>query len=106
MKIPKNKLPLNLGNRMLYGQYAILCKHPKPTKFQTGKFAGQIAGKDLSQYVVKAANEFPEAIDILNTLKKDAEMALNGDWDRSDSGFFAQIKLITKFLNKLEDEKS
>ena len=30
----------------------------------------------------------------LRTLREDAEMALNGEWDRTDSGFEAQISLI------------
>ena len=54
-------------------------------------------------------------ISTLNTLKMDAEMALNGDWDVTGSGgplnnevaesFEAQINLIDEVLNLIEDEK-
>ncbi len=37
-------------------------------------------------------------IDTLITLQEDAEWALNGNWDRSDSGFEAQIQLINSVL--------
>ena len=37
-------------------------------------------------------------ISTLNTLRQDAEMALNGEWDRTDSGFEAQIILIDDVL--------
>lgn len=47
-----------------------------------------------------------EIIDVLNTLKKDAEMALSGEWDCTtqegiETGFIAQIEIIEKLLNKL-----
>ena len=37
-------------------------------------------------------------ISTLNTLRQDAEMALNGEWDKTDSGFEAQITLIDMVL--------
>jgi hypothetical protein len=37
---------------------------------------------------------FEPLVSTLNTLRKDAEMALNNEWDRTDSGFEAQITLI------------
>jgi hypothetical protein len=37
-------------------------------------------------------------ISTLNTLREDAEMALNGEWDRTDGGFKAQIILIDDVL--------
>ena len=37
-------------------------------------------------------------ISTLNTLREDAEMALNGKWDKTDSGFEAQITLIDMVL--------
>ena len=37
-------------------------------------------------------------ISTLNTLREDAEMALNGEWDKTDSGFEAQIDLIDMVL--------
>jgi len=37
-------------------------------------------------------------ISALNTLREDAEMALNGEWDRTDGGFEAQIILIDNVL--------
>jgi hypothetical protein len=43
-------------------------------------------------------------IEILNILFEDAEMALNGDWDRSDEGFEAQITLIDECLTKIEND--
>ena len=37
-------------------------------------------------------------INALETLREDAEMALNNEWDRTDSGFEAQISLINDVL--------
>jgi hypothetical protein len=37
-------------------------------------------------------------VSTLNTLRLDAEMALNGEWDKTDSGFEAQITLIDMVL--------
>ena len=42
-----------------------------------------------------------EVIDTLNTLREDAEMALDGRWDKSDHGFESQIMVIDQMLNKL-----
>ena len=33
------------------------------------------------------------------TLREDAEMALSGEWNKSDEGFEAQISLIDEVLN-------
>ena len=41
---------------------------------------------------------FEPLVSTLNTLRKDAEMALNNEWDRTDSGFEAQITLIDMVL--------
>jgi hypothetical protein len=41
---------------------------------------------------------FEPLVSTLNTLRKDAEMALNNEWDRTDSGFEAQIILIDNVL--------
>ena len=37
-------------------------------------------------------------VDALITLQEDAEWALEGRWDRSDSGFEAQIELINSVI--------
>lgn len=47
-----------------------------------------------------------EVKNLLKTLKKDAEMALNGEWDCTteegiQTGFSAQITLIDEILKKL-----
>lgn len=39
-----------------------------------------------------------ELIEILEVLKEDAEMAINGDWDKSNEGFQDQIDLIDNTL--------
>ena len=48
-----------------------------------------------------------EIISILETLKRDAEMALSGEWDCTtqegiETGFNAQVELIEGLLNKLK----
>lgn len=47
-----------------------------------------------------------EVINLLNTLKKDAEMALSGEWGVVDNemkdGFECQISLINEMLTKLK----
>jgi len=37
-------------------------------------------------------------VDALITLQEDAEWALEGKWDRTDSGFKAQIELINSII--------
>ena len=37
-------------------------------------------------------------VDALITLQEDAEWALDGKWDRTDSGFEAQIELINSVI--------
>ena len=37
-------------------------------------------------------------VDALITLQEDAEWALDGKWDRTDSGFEAQIQLINSVI--------
>lgn len=39
---------------------------------------------------------------ILLTLKEDAEMALDGRWDKTDKGFEAQLHLIDEALEELK----
>jgi len=39
-------------------------------------------------------------IKAVKTLKKDAEMALDGRWDKADAGFLAQINLINAVLQE------
>lgn len=46
---------------------------------------------------------------VLECLKKDAEMALSGEWDTTtqegiDTGFEAQVSLITPLLDRLTRE--
>lgn len=90
MNIPKDKLPLKRTNLLMYGQYGIMCKHPYPKYTDEPKFAGQIAYKDLSKYVVIATNNFQEAIELLNKciVKEDYTM-------------YSKIK---KFLDNIEKE--
>lgn len=47
-----------------------------------------------------------EAISVLETLREDAEMALDGRWDvaHDDGGFKAQINAIDELVNKLKKE--
>jgi len=43
--------------------------------------------------------EVKELKKTLRILREDAEMALNGEWDRSDDGFKDQIVLIDSVLD-------
>jgi|LakMenE01Jun11ns_1017448.scaffolds.fasta_scaffold9958435_13 hypothetical protein len=43
-----------------------------------------------------------ESCEILNTLRIDAEMALCGDWDKSDEGFETHINMIDDFFFKVD----
>lgn len=46
-----------------------------------------------------------ETIALLKMLKADAEMALEGEWDRSDEGFKAQIRNIDEMLFKIKNQQ-
>jgi hypothetical protein len=41
----------------------------------------------------------------LKTLRRDAEMAISGEWDRTDHGFFGQIELINEVIGE-EDQRT
>jgi hypothetical protein len=61
---------------------------------------------EYSQTMVKNVLHIKEnVVDVLNTLKRDAEMALSGEWDCTTSegieSFNDQIELIDKLLDKL-----
>lgn len=47
-------------------------------------------------------NLIAEVYVVLTSLKIDAEMALDGSWDKSDAGFKVQIKMIDKILTKIK----
>lgn len=55
--------------------------------------------KDLNKYRI-------EIIEVLETIKEDADMAIQGEWDCStpegrEAGFEAQIILIDRLLKKI-----
>jgi len=39
-----------------------------------------------------------QCVAALKMLRRDAEMALNGEWDKIDEGFIAQIDMIDELL--------
>lgn len=41
-------------------------------------------------------------LNALNIVKEDAEMALDGNWDKSDEGFQDQIDFINKTIESLD----
>ncbi len=46
-----------------------------------------------------------KAISIIKTLREDAKLALNNDWDKSNSGFENQIILIDSFFNEINKKQ-
>lgn len=40
-----------------------------------------------------------EALEVLQTIANDAEMALDGSWNKSDEGFEAQLLLLRPFID-------
>lgn len=62
---------------------------------------------EFSQTMVKDVLHLKdEVVELLNTLKRDAEMALSGEWDCTTSegieSFNDQIELIDRVLDKLK----
>jgi hypothetical protein len=47
-----------------------------------------------AERVVRAVNLRDEMVELLLAIKTDCEMALSGDWDKSDSGFQATLDAI------------
>ncbi len=43
-----------------------------------------------------------EILELLNHLKKDCEMALDGTWDRSDDGFEASLKNVERIITLIK----
>lgn len=98
MNIPKDKLPLIRHNKGMYGQYIISCRNKDSDlnkNFVPRKHAGMVAYKDLSEYVVKATNNFGEAIDLINESAEQINLLLNGD-DPTPT-----LKQLYLFLNKI-----
>lgn len=46
-----------------------------------------------------------KAIKLIKMLEKDAELALDGAWDKSDSGFEAQLVVISAFFREINKEE-
>lgn len=44
------------------------------------------------------------ALEVINCIYKDAQMALEDEWDRNDEGFESQQILIEKFLKKTKEK--
>jgi hypothetical protein len=98
MKIPYHKLPLRKGHLGSYGQYTIV---------RRDGYAGRIASKELSQYVVNAANYFPKAIELLESLE-DIISGIEAEADNlginmSEARWWWQD--AHKFLNKLKENE-
>lgn len=56
---------------------------------------------ELSQYL-KPQLLIEDLTNLLSGLYTDAEMALNGDWERTDEGFEAQLDAIDRFVDKYQ----
>lgn len=113
MKTPDELLPLSRSKEQMYGQYSIFRRDkvndPETNDWiEVQKYCGQIASKELSQYVVTAANNFPEmlklleyCVDIFNEL--DAV-----EWHEESSfqtSSYDGVKYdIEELLEKIEDE--
>lgn len=101
MKIPKNKLPLKISPKhSVYGQYDLSYLTTEDS-IPTYKYAGRIAGKELANYMVEAANKFPEVIKLLKGIlqyyKLDAE-------EYSDGEILDLIKPdVEEFIKTLEE---
>ncbi len=61
-----------------------------------------------NEVIYKLTKDLEEACNILNMVREDARMALNGDWnvaeyatDESKEGFECQIVLIERFFDKV-----
>jgi hypothetical protein len=46
-----------------------------------------------------------ELTEALQSLRRDAMMAISGEWDKTDQGFFAQIELINEVIGE-EDQRT
>ena len=56
---------------------------------------------ELSQYL-KPQLLIEDLTNLLSGLYTDAEMALSGDWERTDAGFEAQLDAIDRFVDKYQ----
>ena len=103
MEIPKDKLPLRISNKKIMGHNIILSSDSNrdPDKFPMAlKCRGMMVCEDLSRYVIKAANEFPEAIKVLGLVLE--AFALDGE-DYTDGEILDIIHpLVNDYLTKLE----
>lgn len=79
--------------------------------WESKEIAYKIVSKRLDQEMVIATEEVNEkqftmqdVKHLFITLRKDAEMALNGEWDRSDKGFQCQIEAIDNILLRIKNQ--
>lgn len=86
--------------------------HQVTTTREVNRYSGQqhmdtMYHTEYTQTMVKDVLHLKdEVVEVLNTLKKDAEMALSGEWDCTTSegieSFNDQIQLIDEILDKLK----
>ena len=59
---------------------------------------------DYSQTMIKKddTDKLKLAIEVLECLYKDAEMAISGEWNKSNEGFYDQITLIDNTLSQIK----
>jgi hypothetical protein len=61
-----------------------------------------IAHPDNAKHIVKCVNAHDEFVEVLRTVKRDCEMALSGEWDKSDEGFEDTLFLVDRALARVE----
>lgn len=58
--------------------------------------------REDAEFIVSLCYQRDAQVDALCTLASDAEMALSGEWDRSDAGFSAQLDVINEVMTEKE----
>ena len=95
---PNFKLPLRLEAKIHIFDSSF--EQIPETGIQITYEDGTFHPKD-AKYIVNCVNNMKRTKQLLKIIKKDAEMALNGDWDKCDEGFHSQLIAINSLLKDL-----
>ena len=97
---------------LIGGGWESIGSHQVQIRHQQNRFRGQqhvdtLNDLEYTQTMIKNKTEVNENLVVVKNallnLQKDAEMALNGEWDKSDDGFEAQQQIIEIALDKLNN---
>ena len=112
-KILSARSPMELSksiNEYVSNGWEVIGSHQVQTIHSQNRYSGQqfMDTRHELEYTISVKRDtnvqskLDIAIDTLETIFRDAEMAVNGEWDKSDEGFIDQMTLIDNTLSQIK----